>query len=103
MEMAGVGEVISSSFDHPAERHVALAQLTVERARRRVEEGRDAVIILDSITRLAGPSTPPSAAPDALSGGLDAQSLETPKAFWAARARSTRGVAPARSRSSPRR
>ncbi len=80
MEMAGVGEVISSSFDHPAERHVALAELTVERARRRVEEGRDAVIILDSITRLARAfNTTERGTGRTLSGGLDAQSLETPK------------------------
>jgi transcription termination factor Rho len=80
MELAGVGEVIASSFDHPAERHVAIAELTVERARRRAEEGGDAVIILDSITRLARAfNTVDKGTGRTLSGGLDAQSLEIPK------------------------
>ena len=53
MECGGWGEVVASSFDFPADRHVAVAELTLERARRRVEQGEDVVIILDSITRLA--------------------------------------------------
>ncbi len=53
MEAAGVGEVIASSFDNPAQRHVAVAELTLERARRRVEMGEDVVLIVDSLTRLA--------------------------------------------------
>ena len=53
MEQCGFGEVISSTFDRPAERHVQVAEMTLERARRRVEQGEDVVIILDSITRLA--------------------------------------------------
>ena len=53
MESTGFGEVIASSFDQPAERHVAVAEMVLERARRRVEMGEDVVIILDSITRLA--------------------------------------------------
>jgi transcription termination factor Rho len=80
MEMIGVGEVVASSFDHPAERHVAVAELVIERARRRVEEGGDAVIILDSITRLARAwNTVERGTGRTLSGGLDAQALENPK------------------------
>ncbi len=53
MEACGYGEVVASSFDYPAERHVQVAEITLERARRRAEMGQDVVIILDSITRLA--------------------------------------------------
>src|SRR6185503_18866867 len=53
MEAAGVGEVIASSFDNPAAQHVAVAELLLERARRRVELGLDVVLIVDSLTRLA--------------------------------------------------
>ena len=79
---AGVGEVIASSFDHPAQRHVALAELTLERARRRVELGHDVVLIVDSLTRLARAyNTVEKGTGRTLSGGLDAQSLEKPKRF----------------------
>jgi len=82
MEMCGFGEVIASSFDHPAERHVALAEITLERARRRVEMGQDAVIILDSITRLARAyNTTERGTGKTLTGGLDASSLDKPKRF----------------------
>jgi transcription termination factor Rho len=82
MEMCGFGEVISSSFDHPAERHVAVAELILERARRKVEMGEDVVIILDSITRLARAyNTLESSNGRTLSGGLGANSLEKPKKF----------------------
>jgi transcription termination factor Rho len=82
MEMCGYGEVVASSFDFPAERHVALAELTLERARRRVELGDDVVIILDSITRLARAyNTVTRGTGRTLSGGLDAMSLEEPKRF----------------------
>ncbi|HSM37620.1 MAG TPA: transcription termination factor Rho [Longimicrobiales bacterium] len=82
MENHGFGEVIASSFDHPAERHVAVAEITMERARRRVEMGEDVVIILDSITRLArGYNTVEQGSGRTLSGGLDANSLEKPKRF----------------------
>jgi transcription termination factor Rho len=82
MESAGVGEVIASSFDHPAQRHVALAELTLERARRRVELGHDVVLIVDSLTRLARAyNTVEKGTGRTLSGGLDAQSLEKPKRF----------------------
>jgi transcription termination factor Rho len=82
MEMFGLGEVISSSFDHPADRHVSVAEITLERARRRVELGEDAVIILDSITRLARAyNASERSSGKTLTGGLDAQSLEKPKRF----------------------
>jgi transcription termination factor Rho len=82
MEMFGLGEVISSSFDHPADRHVSVAEITLERARRRVELGEDAVIILDSITRLARAyNTTERSSGKTLSGGLDAASLDKPKRF----------------------
>jgi len=82
MEAAGVGEVISSSFDNPATQHVAVAELTLERARRRVESGEDVVLIVDSLTRLARAyNTVEKGTGRTLSGGLDAQSLEKPKRF----------------------
>lgn len=80
MEMCGFGEVVASSFDFPADRHVALAEITLERARRRVEMGQDVVIILDSITRLARAyNTVEDGSGRTLSGGLDANALERPK------------------------
>jgi transcription termination factor Rho len=82
MEAAGVGEVVASSFDNPAQRHVAVAELTLERARRRVELGDDVVLIVDSLTRLARAyNTVERGSGRTLSGGLDAQSLERPKRF----------------------
>jgi transcription termination factor Rho len=82
MESAGVGEVIASSFDNPAAQHVAVAELTLERARRRVELGEDVVLIVDSLTRLARAyNTVEKGTGRTLSGGLDAQSLEKPKRF----------------------
>ena len=82
MEMCGYGEVVSSSFDFPADRHVALAELTLERARRRVELGEDVILILDSITRLARAyNTVEKGTGRTLSGGLDSSSLEKPKRF----------------------
>jgi transcription termination factor Rho len=82
MEAAGVGEVIASSFDNPASQHVAIAELTLERARRRVELGEDVVLIVDSLTRLARAyNTVEKGTGRTLSGGLDAQSLEKPKRF----------------------
>jgi transcription termination factor Rho len=82
MEQGGFGEVIASSFDHPAERHVNVAEITLERARRRAESGEDVVIILDSITRLARAyNTVEEGTGRTLSGGLDANSLEKPKRF----------------------
>ncbi len=82
MEMCGYGEVIASSFDHPPARHIAIAQLVMERARRRVELGEDVVVILDSITRLArAHNTVEKGSGRTLSGGLDASSLDKPKKF----------------------
>jgi transcription termination factor Rho len=93
MEAAGVGEVIASSFDNPASQHVAIAELTLERARRRVELGEDVVLIVDSLTRLARAyNTVEKGTGRTLSGGLDAQSLEKPKRFLG----SARKVDPAR-------
>ena len=82
MEMCGFGEVIASSFDNPAERHTSLAELTLERARRQVELGRDVVLVLDSITRLARAyNTVEKGTGRTLTGGLDASSMEEPKRF----------------------
>jgi transcription termination factor Rho len=82
MEACGFGEVISSSFDQPAERHTQVAEMTLARAHRRVEMGQDVVIILDSITRLArAHNNVEEGTGRTLSGGLDANSLEKPKRF----------------------
>ncbi len=82
MEACGFGEVIASTFDRSAERHTAVAEMTLERARRRVEAGQDVVVILDSITRLARAyNTVEEGSGRTLSGGLDANSLEKPKRF----------------------
>ena len=78
-------EVISSTFDEPADRHVAVAEMTIERAKRLVEHGRDVVILLDSITRLARAYN--TVAPHSgriLSGGVDSQALYKPKKFFGA-------------------
>jgi transcription termination factor Rho len=91
MEACGFGEVIASTFDRSAERHTQVAEMTLERARRRVEQGEDVVIILDSITRLArAHNTVEEGSGRTLSGGLDAQSLERPKRFLG----SARKIAP---------
>ena len=91
MEACGFGEVIASTFDRAADRHCQVAEMTLERARRRVEMGDDVVIILDSITRLARAyNTVEAGSGRTLSGGLDAQSLEKPKRFLG----SARKIAP---------
>jgi len=84
----GRGEVVASSFDLPHERHVAAAELVFDHARRQVELGRDAVIVLDSLTRLArSHNTTGRGTGRTLSGGLDANALAKPKSmFGAARA-----------------
>jgi transcription termination factor Rho len=84
----GRGEVIASSFDLPHERHVAVADMVFEHARRQVELGKDVVIVLDSLTRLArSHNTAGKSSRRTLSGGLDANALAKPKAlFGAARA-----------------
>ncbi|HEX9109186.1 MAG TPA: transcription termination factor Rho [Longimicrobiales bacterium] len=82
MEACGYGEVVASSFDNPAEQHVTVAEITLERARRQAEMGKDVVIILDSITRLArGYNAVEQSTGRTLSGGLDAGALEKPKRF----------------------
>ncbi|HEV2672308.1 MAG TPA: transcription termination factor Rho [Gemmatimonadales bacterium] len=84
----GRGEVIASSFDLPHERHVAAAEMVFDHARRQVELGRDAVIVLDSLTRLArSHNTTGRGSGRTMTGGLDANALAKPKAlFGAARA-----------------
>ena len=83
MQMFGVGEVIASSFDCPADRHVAVAEMTLEYARRQVESGLDVVIVLDSLTRLARAyNTSERGTGRTLSGGIDSGALEKPKKFF---------------------
>ena len=79
------GEVISSTFDEPAERHVQVSDMVIEKAKRLVEHGRDVVILLDSITRLARAHN--SVVPHSgkiLSGGVDSNALQRPKRFFGA-------------------
>ncbi|MEM6370596.1 MAG: transcription termination factor Rho [Myxococcota bacterium] len=85
MERSVDGEVVSSTFDEPASRHVQVAEMVIEKAKRLVEHGRDVVILLDSITRLArayNTVIPPSG--KILSGGVDANALHKPKRFFGA-------------------
>ncbi len=79
------GEVISSTFDEPANRHVQVAEMVIEKARRLVEHKRDVVILLDSITRLARAyNTIIPSSGKILSGGVDAHALHKPKRFFGA-------------------
>ncbi len=79
------GEVISSTFDRPADEHTALAEITIERAKRMVEEGRDVVLIVDGITRLARAYNQTAPANGRImSGGLDSGALYPPKRFFGA-------------------
>ncbi|MFO7924761.1 MAG: transcription termination factor Rho [Bacteroidales bacterium] len=79
------GEVISSTFDEPADRHVRVANMVIEKAKRMVECGHDVVILLDSITRLARAfNTVSPASGKVLSGGVDANALQKPKRFFGA-------------------
>ncbi|MBN1476284.1 transcription termination factor Rho [Candidatus Sumerlaeota bacterium] len=78
-------EVVSSTFDEPADRHVQVADMVIEKAKRLVECGRDVVILLDSITRLARAyNTVQPASGKILSGGIDANALQRPKRFFGA-------------------
>jgi transcription termination factor Rho len=79
------GEIVSSTFDEPATRHVAVAEMVIEKAKRMVEYGKDVVILLDSITRLARAynAVQPSSG-KVLSGGLDSNALQRPKRFFGA-------------------
>lgn len=82
METIGFGEVISSTFDRTPDRHCQVAEITLERARRRVEMGEDVVIILDSITRMARAyNSVEKGTGRTLSGGLDSGTMEKPKRF----------------------
>ncbi len=85
MERTVKGEVYNSTFDQPAKNHVKVAEMVIERAKRKVEMGKDVVILLDSITRLArayNTATPSSG--KVLSGGVDANALHKPKRFFGA-------------------
>jgi transcription termination factor Rho len=85
MERSVNAEVISSTFDEPAERHVQVAEMVIEKAKRLVEHKKDVVILLDSITRLArayNSVMPPSG--KILSGGVDSNALHRPKRFFGA-------------------
>jgi transcription termination factor Rho len=79
------GEVISSTFDEPAQRHVQVAEMVIEKAKRLVEHKRDVVILLDSITRLARAyNTVVPSSGKVLTGGVDANALQRPKRFFGA-------------------
>jgi transcription termination factor Rho len=85
MQRSVQGEVISSTFDEPASRHVQVAEMVIEKAKRLVEHKKDVLILLDSITRLArayNSVSPPSG--KVLSGGLDSNALQKPKRFFGA-------------------
>ncbi|MFB3121952.1 MAG: transcription termination factor Rho [Candidatus Binatia bacterium] len=85
MQRSVDGEVVSSTFDEPGTRHVQVAEMVIEKAKRLVEHGRDVVILLDSITRLArayNTVVPPSG--KILSGGVDSNALHKPKKFFGA-------------------
>ena len=85
MERSVKGEVISSTFDEPAERHVQVAEMVIEKAKRLVEHKKNVIILLDSITRLArayNSVMPPSG--KILSGGVDSNALQRPKRFFGA-------------------
>lgn len=85
MQRSVKGEVISSTFDEPSDRHIQVAEMVIEKAKRMVENGKDVVVLLDSITRLArayNTATPSSGR--VLSGGLDSNALQRPKRFFGA-------------------
>src|SRR5262249_56275561 len=79
------GEVVACRFDEPARRHVSVAEMVIEKAKRLVEHGRDVVILLDNITRLgrAYNTVVPSSG-KVLTGGVDANALQRPKRFFGA-------------------
>jgi len=85
MQRSVKGEVISSTFDEPAQRHIQVSDMALEKAKRLVEHGRDVVILLDSLTRLARASnTVTPASGRVLSGGMEANALQRPKRFFGA-------------------
>ena len=85
MQRSVKGEVISSTFDEPAQRHIQVSDMALEKAKRLVEHGKDVVILLDSLTRLARASnTVTPASGRVLSGGMEANALQRPKRFFGA-------------------
>ena len=93
MDRTVKGEVVSSTFDEPASRHVQVAEMVIEKAKRLVEHKRNVVILLDSITRLARAyNTVVPSSGKVLTGGVDANALQRPKRFLALRAISKKAV-----------
>ncbi len=85
MQRSVDGEVVSSTFDEPAQRHVQVAEMVIEKAKRLVEHGRDVLILLDSITRLARAyNTVSPSSGRVMSGGIDSNALQKPKRFFGA-------------------
>ena len=85
MQRSVDGEVVSSTFDEPATRHVQVAEMVIQKAKRLVEHKRDVVILLDSITRLARAyNTVVPSSGKVLTGGVDANALQRPKRFFGA-------------------
>jgi transcription termination factor Rho len=85
MERTVRGEVVASTFDEPAKRHIQVAEIVIEKAKRMAEQGQDVIILLDSITRLARAyNTAAPASGKTLTGGVDAAALQRPKRFFGA-------------------
>jgi len=85
MQRSVNGEVISSTFDEPSDRHIQVSEMVIEKAKRMVENGKDVVVLLDSITRLARAyNTAMPSSGRVLSGGLDSNALQRPKRFFGA-------------------
>jgi transcription termination factor Rho len=85
MQRSVKGEVISSTFDEPSDRHIQVSEMVIEKAKRMVENGKDVVVLLDSITRLARAyNTAMPSSGRVLSGGLDSNALQRPKRFFGA-------------------
>ncbi|MDD9912818.1 MAG: transcription termination factor Rho [Alphaproteobacteria bacterium] len=85
MQRSVKGEVVASTFDEPASRHVQVSEMVIEKAKRLVEQGRDVVILLDSLTRLARAyNTVVPSSGKVLTGGVDAHALQRPKRFFGA-------------------
>ncbi len=92
MDRSVKGEVVSSTFDEPAQRHIQVADMVIEKAKRLVEHGKDVVILLDSLTRLARASNTVSPASGrVLSGGMEASALQRPKRFFGAARKTEEG------------